>query len=194
MHKFISKIRPIFFILFFVVLGFIIGVMWVTFRKENWFLSEGILNEKFIRNMEEMDIDRRALFFICLGEKMRSFVLLFILSFSVVNFWIISLFFLISGIAVGSIIELLVIRYGMQGILMYLTMTIPHGLFYALGFAVLGCWCLKQEQNGTTIQNKKIQKVRNLKNCKALFFSFLFLVIGIFLESYLNPKIFLFFI
>ena len=194
MHKFIHKIRPIFFVLFFLVLGFITGVVCIAFWKENWFLSEGILNEKFIRNMEEMDIDRRALFFICLREKMRSFVLLFILSFSVVNFFVVNLFFLISGIAVGSIVELLVIRYGMQGILMYFTMTFPHGMFYAFSFAVLGCWCLKQEQIGTTLQNKKIHKVRNLKNCKALFLSLLFLVIGVFLESYLNPKIFLFFI
>lgn len=194
MNKFVNKIRPIVFIVFFIVLGFITGVIWIALWKENRFLSEGILDEKFIRNVEEMVIDKRAMFILCLGEKMRSFVLLFLLSFSSVNFWVTNLFFLISGVAIGSIVEVLIIRYGMQGILMYLTMIIPQGLFYGLGFILLGCWCLQNERNDSSLRNKKVQKIKNLKKSKAIFASFFLLLIGVFLESYVNPKIFLFFI
>ena len=194
MNKFRIKIPPMIWILILSILGFVIGTLTIAFRQENWLIKEGILNEEFIYDTESLMIDKRALFFLCFGRRIRAFFLLFLLSFSSVNIFSSSFFFLVSGICTGSIMEMCAIRYGMQGIGMYVTMIFPQGIFYALGFGILGCWCLNQEKMQSSVKNRKIEKLRNIKNKKAVGVAFLLVLIGIVLESYVNPKIFFFFL
>ena len=175
-------------------LGFFIASLTITMQQENWLIREGILNQEFICETEMLTIDKRALFFLCFGRRIRAFFLLFLLSFSSVNVFINSLFFLGCGIYAGSIVELLAIRYGMQGIGMYFTMVFPQGIFYVLGFGILGCWCLNQERIQSNTKNRKVEKLRNVRSKKAIVMAFVFVLIGIILESYVNPKIFFFFI
>ena len=194
MNKLRNSITPIIWILALSSLGFVMGTLTIAVGQENWLIKEGILNQEFISNTELLIIDKRALFFLCLGRRIRAFFLLLLLSFSSVNIFFNSFFFLISGIYTGSIMELFSIRYGMQGIGMYFTMIFPQGIFYVLGFWILGCWCLNQEKLQSNTKNKKLKKLRNIKNKRSVFIAFLLVLIGIILESYVNPKIFLFFI
>ena len=194
MKWFKNRIPSIIWILFFSVLGFGIGTMTMALGQENWLIREGILEREFISGIENISIDKRALFFLCLGRRIRAFFLLLLLSFSSVNLFINCLFFFISGYYVGSIVELLAIRYGMQGIGMYITMIFPQGIFYALGFGMLGCWCLNQENIQSNIKNKRVEKLKNIRHKNVLFLSFILIMTGIIIESYVNPKIFFFFI
>lgn len=194
MKKIRIEIPPIILIAFVVFVGFIAGVLSIALWKENWLISEGILNSEFISDITELKIDKRALFFLCLGRRMRAFFLLFLLSFSSVNSWVNFAFFLLSGFFAGSVVEILTIRYGMQGIAMYFTMVFPQGLCYILGFLILGCWCLKRESIERSLRERKIQKIRKIENKKAIIISCVLILAGIIIESYINPKIFFFFI
>lgn len=194
MKKIRIEIPPIILIAFVVFVGFIAGVLSIALWKENWLISEGILNSEFISDITELKIDKRALFFLCLGRRMRAFFLLFLLSFSSVNSWVNFAFFLLSGFFAGSVVEILTIRYGMQGIAMYFTMIFPQGLCYILGFLILGCWCLKRESIERSLRERKIQKIRKIENKKAIIISCVLILAGIIIESYINPKIFFFFI
>ena len=189
-----NRIPPVIWILIFSILGFFIASLAIVMQQENRLIKEGILNQEFIYDTEMLIIDKRALFFLCFGRRIRAFFLLFLLAFSSVNIFVNSIFFLGCGIYTGSIMELLAVRYGMQGIGMYFTMIFPQGIFYALGFGILGCWCLNQERVQSNIKNRKVEKLRNIKNKKAVILAFVLVLIGIFLESYVNPKIFFFFI
>ena len=175
MKKIRIEIPPIILIAFVVFVGFIAGVLSIALWKENWLISEGILNSEFISDITELKIDKRALFFLCLGRRMRAF-------------------FLLSGFFAGSVVEILTIRYGMQGIAMYFTMIFPQGLCYILGFLILGCWCLKRESIERSLRERKIQKIRKIENKKAIIISCVLILAGIIIESYINPKIFFFFI
>ena len=188
------EIPPMILIIFAVFGGFIAGVLYIALWKENGLISEGVLNREFISDITTLKIDKRALFFLCLGKRMRAFFLLFLLSFSSVNFWVNFAFFLLSAFYAGSVVEILTIRYGMQGIAMYFTMIFPQGLCYILGFLILGCWCLKRERIESSLRERKIQKIRKIENKKAVMVSWLLILAGIIIESYINPKIFFFFI
>lgn len=194
MKKLKNKIPAIIWILVLSILGFVIGTLTIAFRQENWLVREGILNQEYIWETEMLNIDKRALFFLCFGRRIRAFFLLLLLSFSSVNVFVNISFFLINGFYAGSIMELLTIRYGMQGIGMYVTAIFPQGIFYVLGFWILGCWCLNQEKIQSNLQNRKVEKLRNIKNRKGLMISFCLILLGIILETYVNPKIFFFFI
>ena len=194
MRRIINKISPAAWIVMLAVFGFLLGTLSIALRQEHWLIKEGILNQEFIFDIENISVDKRALFFFCLGRRIHAFFLLLLLSFSSVNIFINCVFFVINGFCAGSILELLIIRYGIQGLGMYFTLIFPQGMFYVLGFGILGCWCIKQEKNISNIQNKKVGKIKNMKNKKALVLSFFLIMIGIIAESYVNPKIIFFFI
>lgn len=194
MKKIRIEIPPIILIVFVVFVGFVAGVLSIALWKENWLISEGILNREFISDIITLKIDKRALFFLCLGKRMRAFFLLFLLSFSSVNLGVNFAFFLLNAFYAGSVVEILTIRYGMQGIAMYFTMVCPQGLCYILGFLILGCWCLKRERIKRSPRERKIQKIRKIENKKEVVVSWLLILVGIIIESYINPTIFFFFI
>lgn len=194
MDKIKNRIPASFLISVFCAAGFTVGVLAIAFFQENWLINEEILNQEFIYELEKLKIDKRAMFFLCLGKRSKAFFLLFLLAFSSVNIVITMSFFLINSFYVGSILEVLAIRYGMQGIAMYFTMIFPQGIFYCLGFGILGCWCLNQEGREGSMRNQKLEKIKRIRNKKALMISMFLVLLGIITESYVNPKLFLFFI
>ena len=189
MNKIRDKISPLVLICIISVLGFVSGIITIALRQENWLITEGILNQDFISKIEELIIDKRALFFLCLEKRLCAFFLLFLLAFSTVNVLTNVLFFFLNGLYIGSILELLTIRYGMQGILMYIVFVLPQGIFYVMGYLVLGCWCLRLEGNTIGQKNKKRDKVCQFTEKGRLVTAFFFVFIGIILESFVNLKL-----
>lgn len=176
------------------IVGFVAGVLTIAFWTDNCFMKEGVLNQDFIYELEKLKVDKRAVFFLCLGRRIRAFFLLFLLAFSSVNLFITISFFLLNSFYIGSIMEVFAIRYGIQGIAMYFTMVFPQGIFYCAGFLILGCWCLNQEGREGSLKNKKVEKVRKIRYKRAIYISFILILLGIIMESYINPKIFFFFL
>lgn len=179
------------YILFLFIVGFLTGVITMCLMEDNWLMQANMLDQNFIAKINYIEIDKRALLFLCMGKRLRAFFLICLLSFSVVNVFSTSFFFVSSGIYIGSIMEILAIRYGVKGLLFYLAMTMPQGIFYVAGFAMLGVWCLKVEK---IIENTGAKKQIRVNEKGQLFLSFGAIILGILLESYVNPEIFLWFI
>lgn len=171
-------------------MGFVSGIFTIALWQENWLITEGIFNQDFIYKIEEVMIDKRALFFLCLEKRLCAFLLLFLLAFSSVNIFSNFLFFFLHGLCVGSMMELLTICYGLQGSLMYISLVFPQGIFYMMGYLILGCWCLKMEKNGRGERRGKADKVQNIMNKGSLVTALIFVFIGIMLESYVNIELF----
>lgn len=184
----IGKIRipPVLFLLIILFLGILAGMLFVVLKHENWLLQEGIFNQNFMYRIENIDIDKRAYFFLCFAKRMKSFLLLFLLAFSSINFITNFIFFLVYGFSLGSMLELLVVRYGMQGMGIYLVMTLPQGIFYFCGFILLGCWCLSMEKEASYLRDKKVEKIRKIQNKRELTMAFFLIFSGVLLESFLN--------
>ena len=189
MQRIRDRISPLFIISMISVCGFFTGVFTIALWQENWIITEGILNQDFIAKMEELIIDKRALFFLCLEKRLCAFFLLFLLAFSTVNVLTNVWFFFLHGLYVGSILELLTIRYGMQGTLMYLAFVFPQGIFYVIGYLMLGCWCLSVGKNRNGAQKKKIDTVYQFTYKGRLLIALIFVFIGIVSESYVNLEI-----
>ena len=156
----------------------------MMFGQERLGISDGVLNREFMLRMQEIDVDKRALFYFCLGKRMYSFFLLVLLAYSSINIFFCTLFFGIQGFFIGSMMEILAIRYGGQGILVYANMVFPQGIFYGLGFLALGCWCLLLEKKQETGRRKKIDKIRSVNTIYKLWIALLLVLIGVIVESY----------
>ena len=188
-----NKIPAVIYILLISGVGFIIGVLTIGLKQENWLISGDILEQDFIYRIKELSIDKRALFFLCLGKRLRAFFILFLLAFSSVNRFSNVLFFILYGWYVGSIIELFAVRYGWQGIMMYLSLVLPQGILYVLGFVILGCWCWNLENMVAKTVNQKVEKVKKINGISRIIIAFLFVFVGCVLESYISLEIFLLF-
>jgi len=194
LNKFKDKISPIIFILFLSILGFISGILTIAFWQENWLICDGVLGQEFVYQIEDLNINKRALFFLCMEKRLRAFFILFLLAFSTVNVFSNITFFFLHGLYIGSVMELFTIRYGIQGILVYLSMILPQGIFYIPGFLSLGCWCLNMEKIQGNVSEKKIGKLRKNMDKRRLGVAFMLVLTGILLESFVNSKIFFIFI
>ena len=186
----VYKIPSVILVLLISGFGFVTGVLTVGLGQENWLVSEKILEQDFICRINEICIDKRALFFLCLGRRLRAFFLLFLLAFSSVNVFSNVLFFFLHGLYVGSVMELFTVRYGWQGIMMYLSLVLPQGIFYVLGFVILGCWCWNLEKITITVVNRKAEKVKKVRGITRVVIAFLLIFLGCAAESYISLEIF----
>ena len=187
------KIPSIVVLLTIGCIGFLAGVLTISLWQENWLLRNNIMEKDFVETIQSLSVDKRALFFLCLGKRLRAFFLLFLLSFSSVNVFCVLSYFWFCGFSIGSILELLIIRYGIQGVFLYLSFIVPQGVFYVLSTLVLGCWCLNGENGIKGQRNRKIQKICHGKKKKLLLLSLLMIFLGAYLESNINKKFFLMF-
>lgn len=194
MNKVERKIPPIFLLMLLSGFGFFIGVFSLALWQGNFLVSDNVLGQEFMYQIADLRIDKRALFFLCFWKRFRAFFLLFLLAFSSVNLFTNVVFFFLNGLYIGSMMELFAMRYGVQGILMYLSFVLPQGIFYVIGFLSLGCWCLKLEWTQDNFVNRKIGKIKTGLNKKTLIVAFLFILAGVLLESFINSEIFFLFI
>ena len=181
---------PLGHIFVIVFLGFVTGVLVVALGKDNFLLNDGILNSEFLMKMQDINVDKRSLFFLCLGERLRAFILMVLLAYSTINVFYCNLYFALQGFYIGSVMELLAIRYGGYGMFLYLGMIFPHGIFYGLGFLCLGCWCLQLEKTSETGIRRKVEKLRDNSNRIKVWIALGFILVGVILESYVNLGIF----
>jgi hypothetical protein len=146
-------------------------VVLVCIGQEWWLTGTEFLNRDFLTELNTMEIDKRALFFLCMGRRIRAFLFLWLLSYSSLNRPVTWGYFALRGGYTGCVMETLVIRYGYRGLILYLSMVLPQGFFYALGFILLGKWCTGEKS-------------------RILLLSFVVVIIGVVMESYVNPEVF----
>lgn len=173
------KLSPFTCISFISIFGFMLGTVMVSLWQDNLFFQNCILDSDFIHEIGNLYVDKRALFFLCLEKRLRAFFVMILMSSSVWNWGTVLFFFFFHGFAVGSMVELMIIRYGWQGIMLYFSAIFPQSIFYILGYLILGCWCLRRGKRTFADMNW------GLVLC-ALFIN----LIGIYMESEFSVKIF----
>ena len=163
--------------------GFSAGIVWVSLGREGWLLAALQLEPDFLWKIEQISVDKRALFFLTAGKRLRAFFLLWILSYSLFRRVGTLGYFLYGGLCAGCVMELLIIKYGIKGLLFYLGLIFPQALFYIPGYMLMGNFCLRRAR-GYGMPQKAGQK----KNLGRAGLVLGILMAGTFLESYVNPE------
>lgn len=179
----VKKILSLPFIVLMGAIGFLLGVMMISLWQNNLFFQEQVLSSDFIYEINNLYVDKRALFFLCLKKRLCAFFIMLLLSTTIWNVAFVLLFFAFQGFAIGSIVEVLVIRYGWQGFGMYFLMVFPQCLCYLCGYFILGHWCLNKGKNRNQRDLDKIGMGRVLV-------AFCINLLGIFIESAFSLKLF----
>lgn len=178
----ILNVNIVFLVL--IICGFLVGVMFPFLFEEKMIVESDILNQDFLLQFNHMEIDKRALLFLCIKKRLGAFFLVWMLSYSSVNKFFAGVLIFIKSIYVGSMMEILALRYGIKGLWMYLALVSPQGIFYFLGLWLLGIWCFEK----TARSYKKLYLSSERENRKILI-AFILTILGVALESYINPEI-----
>ena len=178
-----QKIPSLPCIIFVCMFSFILGTTMVSIWQENIFFQKNIFNVEFLREISNVYIDKRALFFLCLKERLGAFFIMFLVSSTIWNIVFVFSYFMLHGFAIGCVVEVLIIRYGWSGVTIYLSAVLPYYILYAIGYLILGCWCLNREKTETkdNLSERKLGMI---------FIAFFINLLGIYIESAFSLKIF----
>lgn len=180
--RFVKGIIIIFFI------GLLGGVLIVNLLKESFLNQAGILSDYFIRQYKYLEIDSGELFCYILGKRLKWILLLWILGFTVIGLLAGGIFTLWMGFTTGTLLSIGVLKLGVRGILFCIGAVFPQGLIYIPAWLLL-LYGIYQRSGGRLLERKGTGRKPELKYILLIVGICLFTILGILLESSINPWI-----
>lgn len=177
----VKKSSALFFLIFLsgVICANILGV--VSGREL------GAVSEYFISRCLYADIAGQELFPYLFYERVPGFFLLLLLSVGICGTWIADGYISYLGFSAGFLSVISIMNYGIKGILLMLGFFLPQWLFYA---PILVLWryglrYYKGIGEGRVYGEQK--KTRHIKIAGSFIIALILLLLGLFVESYVNP-------
>lgn len=177
---------------FFFCIGFLIGILFVNFYNGTFFLEEGIFGNTSINRLKYLDVDNGLLFRYVVCKRLKNF--LFIGLLSATCFGIAATYACIvwQGLLTGMIITAAVIRFGMKGILLILSVFFPHQFLLFPASIMMLYWsyqncCFLYFPGKNHFSSFRPQKKQYVRQLLLLFWIIAVVLIGCILESYVNP-------
>lgn len=167
-------------LLFFFLAGLFLGVLLIQFVDDSLLKQNGLFSEDTIRRMKYIDINENSLFWYCLRKRGLLIAFLALLAWTSVvrqaNYICCGIVGGWSGVLLASSC----MRFGIAGPLLCLGVMFPQGLCYVFAYYLYLNWveaCEKSREK--KIFGKMIQ----------IFAMAGVVLIGILLESYVNPNL-----
>lgn len=184
-HKIIMGRLPLAYLF---LAGTLAGILLMNIGKSVLLNNTGLLNEYVLYDMKSMTVDSGALFWYVTGKRMKCLVFVAALSTTSIGLVIVTGAMLWYGAAVGMFITAAVLRYGLKGVLLMIVSIFPQSLLYVPAIFFFMGWC---EQVCREIHQKlPADKRRNVAiRLIQLFIVTVVVIIGCFLESYVNPML-----
>lgn len=165
--------------LYVLMLGFFIGIIVMNLGKEILLQEGNILGRTELEHFKAISINRGNLFLYVLWARLRQVLLLTFLAFTFFRVMAIYGFVGFMGFAFGMVSSAASIQYGLRGTALMLAAGMPHMLLYIPAYIWLLEWCY----------NLSIQRGEIVRNLAKYILFILVTIIGVFLESYVNPEI-----
>ncbi len=175
--------------------GFFVGVFLVNMWKDVFINSTGFFDEEMLYEMKYTRINFEKFLVYVLKQRLMLFLGLAIGATTYFGIAMVYGAFAWFGFAGGIFMASVAVRYGFKGILLVVGVFLPHFLIYIPAFRILLNWCYNicctmyfpaklQERWEVQYRSKKRYI---LSQIGYLFFLLLVVIIGILVESYVNP-------
>lgn len=176
-------------------LGIILGIVFVILNRSKLQTNIYLLNEEWILYMQTNQINEKSMFAYVLLKRLKELGMMVLLSTTIAG--VVCLYGLVSiyGAGLGVLLAVSSFRYGVKGLMLVLTASFPQILVYLPVFLYIFhlCYllCIKlyfpHKDYWKTGSSMKVFWVKNIIYVSV---SLAVVIIGILLESYVNPKIF----
>ncbi len=158
------------------VLSLVITVIFLLSRKNELLIQTSLFDEATLEQIREAAMDRKALLFWALKERVVIILALFLMATTSLGNLFVHMNVCWYGISSGLFLTVVLLRYGIKGILLLMAGMFPHYLIYVPALIL-------------TLQLSKEKRTVNGKYCGQLFVIIFVVIIGCFLECYVNPKV-----
>lgn len=160
----------------FFALAFLIGIVWVTILARGKIPENTLMDQTLSRSLLEEGWNKKELLLQCGLSRGLIFGIIMILAHTPmknsmrlgVTIWI--------GFVFGVMLKLFYLWYGITGVGLCITALIPHFIFYWMAYGLI-CW----EADRNSIYTKR--------NFAPILLVILVVIMGIILESYVNPNL-----
>lgn len=173
-HQEEGKKNPNWYLLYF-LLGFMLGAIWFQFRGKFVASESGLFSYAWIEVFLNVQIESGQLFWFCFCKRFPVLLFLLIMGMTKWRKYFISLFLGICGALFAIDYCVAAYRLGLNGFLQVFCMLFPHYIFYVIAFVLYLKWC-------------DCEVYHNVRKWQ-FFFLILLFVIGLLMESYVNPII-----
>ncbi len=181
--------------------GFFLGTVIMNMGKSILLEKTGLLDEYTLYHMKYMTINSNALFYYVLRQRLGTLLVMAVFATTYLGLAVEIGVVLWYGLAGGSFLSALVIRYGLKGVLFAVTGMIPQYLLYVPAMVLLLFWCenvcrsiyfrhtVYGENGGHGIRRNipLLQKKTPIIQLLLLGGIAVLVIMGCMLESYVNP-------
>lgn len=174
-------------ILFLFVIGFILGIVTGNFFIGNGDNETGVMSSYFLNKFQYLEIDGSQLFFYVCEERMQDFLILALLGITNIGGIMISLTTMWMGVCLGSFLSICVMRMGIVGLGIGVVSMFPQYMIYVPVYILVFLCIRKMEQSKKSMKNDTKKTI--LVYCGSMVLCLLLMLLGILLESYVNPML-----
>ena len=173
------------------IAGFLAGILIMNIGQSVLLDKTGLFDEEVLYHMKYMTVDNNALFYYVLRKRLLTVLILAVLSTTYLGLVICMGTALWYGAAAGGLLAVMVLRYGMKGILLAAASLFPHYLIYFPAIFTLLAW--GESVYGSIYHRIGTETEKNilLKKAGQLAAVVGMTVAGCALEGYVNPAVFL---
>lgn len=171
--------------------GFLIGILITNMGERILLEKTGLFDEEVLYHMKYMTVDCNVLFCYVLRKRLLTVMILAVLSTTYLGLAVCVGTALWYGAAAGGLLAVMVLRYGMKGILLAAASLFPHYLIYFPAIFTLLAWGESVYANiyhRTGMEAEKNILVKKMGQLAAIIGM---TVAGCALEGYVNPEVFL---
>lgn len=171
--------------LIFFLSGFLIGVLYIYFVGDEGAGGTDFLSLQNLMQVKYMDIAYEEYFWYLLKKRLGILFLLFAVALALPGKILLFGFLMVFGCSMGSMLSVLILRYGLKGLLLFFALIFPQDLIYLP--AIFGWVAVFTEWNEKLFGiRSRLEKRRKFLRISALLGV---TIIGIIVECYVNPII-----
>lgn len=171
--------------------GFLLGTFLMNLWRNSFLKELDLLSTASLSRMKYLEVDSAAFLSFVLKERLGMALLLCLFATTCIGTIILSFYIFGMGALTGMFLSIASIRYGLKGVMLVLAGAFPHYLLLVPACIMLLNWCYRicirlydpkrdLEYFGTAGQYR-------VQSALQLFIILLIVIIGCFLESYVNP-------
>lgn len=195
--KVFEKKQPFLYKKLFAVIfmaGFLIGIIYANMIGKKYMDSSGILSDYFLSRYKYFDIVNNNLFWYLLKQRIFPSVVLWITGITIMGIPAVWVYLTWYGFSGGMLISMAVMKFGFKGLILCLGGIMPQYVIYIPIMIIL---LQKVYQMSLSLYGGKFSQGNGGKTKKQIFLNYLWnyfiifviLLIGVILESYINPYI-----
>lgn len=171
--------------------GMLAGIFILNIGKSTFVDSTGLFDEYILSGMKYMTVDGSALFYYVLRKRLLLLLIMAVLATTYLGYAICIGSAAWCGMAVGTYLSALTLRYGIKGLVLAAVGIFPQYLFYVPAVVLMLGWC---ESLYRAIYSRGIcvdaaDKVFWMKKLGKLGMIGIIAALGCLLEGYVNPRL-----